>query len=222
MTVTEFNREFDILYNNIMSNMAPGLDEYEKSVFLTQAQEAVVTQLYDGTLGDGFESKELNRRYLANLIKKATVSSPTSTNVGQFLEYDIAIASDVLVLIAEQAKIASSDCCNSTKIVNVVPIKYDELNKIMNNPFRRPNNNKVLRLDKDSHDVYIISKRQVSQYIYEYLAKPAPIVLANLGTLSVDGVSTPQTSALDSSLHRTILKYAVQLAAASWASNNKS
>lgn len=35
MNNKEFSREFDILYNNIMSNSAPGLNEYEKSVFLT-------------------------------------------------------------------------------------------------------------------------------------------------------------------------------------------
>jgi hypothetical protein len=37
MTNQEFINEFDILYNNIMSNQAPGLDEYEKSVYLTLA-----------------------------------------------------------------------------------------------------------------------------------------------------------------------------------------
>lgn len=37
MTLTEFNATFDIIYNNLFSNQAPGLDEYEKSVFLTNA-----------------------------------------------------------------------------------------------------------------------------------------------------------------------------------------
>ena len=37
MTTPEFSNEFDVLYNNIMSNAAPGLNEYEKSVFLTKA-----------------------------------------------------------------------------------------------------------------------------------------------------------------------------------------
>lgn len=32
----EFSDEFDVLYNNISSNQAPGLDEYEKSLFLTR------------------------------------------------------------------------------------------------------------------------------------------------------------------------------------------
>lgn len=35
MTLEEFSNEFDILYNNITSNQAPPLDEYEKSVLLT-------------------------------------------------------------------------------------------------------------------------------------------------------------------------------------------
>lgn len=33
----EFSNEFDVLYNSITSNQAPGIDEYEKSVFLTEA-----------------------------------------------------------------------------------------------------------------------------------------------------------------------------------------
>lgn len=48
MTLKEFSNEFDVLYNNIMSNAAPGLNEYEKSVFLTQAQEELVVNLYSG------------------------------------------------------------------------------------------------------------------------------------------------------------------------------
>ena len=46
MTNKEFSYEFDILYNNIMSNQAPGLDDYEKSVFLTKAQEEIIINYY--------------------------------------------------------------------------------------------------------------------------------------------------------------------------------
>ena len=64
MTVEEFSREFDILYNNIMSNAAPGIDEYEKSVFLTKAQESVVIAIYDGS----FEGSENYREDLGALV----------------------------------------------------------------------------------------------------------------------------------------------------------
>ena len=37
MTVEEMDNMFDVLYNNITSNQAPGLNAYEKSVFLTKA-----------------------------------------------------------------------------------------------------------------------------------------------------------------------------------------
>lgn len=43
----EFSNEFDVLYNNIMSNAAPGLNEYEKSVFLTKGQEEIVKNYFN-------------------------------------------------------------------------------------------------------------------------------------------------------------------------------
>ena len=47
MTLEEFNTNFDLLYNNIASNQAPGLDEYEKSVFLTNAQLELVKNYFN-------------------------------------------------------------------------------------------------------------------------------------------------------------------------------
>lgn len=248
MTAEEFNREFDLLYNNVMSDMAPGLDGYEKSVFLTLAQEEVVRQLYSGTIGDGFESSELNRRYLANLIKQKVVSSSDSDfpsvgngrlkTIAGYHWYTIPTESVLMLLIAEQAECEDNGCCNSavqTKILNVQPVKYDEINKVLNNPFRRPNRNQALRADTKSQEVLIITPSPLTKYTYEYLKKPEPIIVEDLtgytdaigNTLSIDGKQAVtniggQGSELDSSLHRTILKYAVQLASASWASNNKS
>ena len=71
MTKEEMSVEFDLLYNNIMSNLAPGLDNYEKSRFLTMAQEAIVREYYNGIspLSNSFEKNEAMRRSLANLIK---------------------------------------------------------------------------------------------------------------------------------------------------------
>ena len=46
MTIEEFSNEFDVLYNNITSNQAPGLDEYEKSVFLTKAQDDIIKRYF--------------------------------------------------------------------------------------------------------------------------------------------------------------------------------
>ena len=48
MTKDEFSQEFDILYNNVSSNQAPGLTEYEKSVFLTKAQDEIIKNYFTG------------------------------------------------------------------------------------------------------------------------------------------------------------------------------
>lgn len=101
-------------------------------------------------------------------------------------------------------------------------MKYDEINKVLENPFRRPNNRQVLRMDTDTTHVKLISKAIVRNYEYDWLQKPAPIIVSDLPAgFSINGVSTAQASTLDESTHRPIIKYAVQLAAASWASNNK-
>lgn len=61
MTNLEFSNEFDVLYNNITSNQAPGLNEYEKSVFLTKAQDEIVKSYFNpksNKLQDGFDGSE--------------------------------------------------------------------------------------------------------------------------------------------------------------------
>lgn len=234
MNITELSNTFDLYWNNIMSNMAPNLDEYEKSEFLTRAQEELVVKLY---ASDGFENTELNRRYLSSLLANASIIPVPECQDNSFKDvivykmennsplYNTALNSDLLVLISEQAEILNSKCCDTKTTVNVVPIKYDELNKVIQNPYKRPNNHKVLRVDKNINEIYIITdtKNALSKYYYEYLKKPTPIVLIDLSqtALSIDGVNTPTGSILHPSLHRTLVQYAAQLAKISWESNNK-
>ena len=37
MTIREMSEEFDLIYNQVNSNQAPGIDEFEKSQFMTKA-----------------------------------------------------------------------------------------------------------------------------------------------------------------------------------------
>lgn len=47
MKAEEFSNNFDVLYNSITSNQAPSLDEYEKSIFLTEAQYEILLSYFD-------------------------------------------------------------------------------------------------------------------------------------------------------------------------------
>ena len=85
MTCEEFSNEFDILYNNVMSNQAPGLDEYEKSVFLTRAQDDIVKRYFtpkgnkdfegfDSSLKRNVDFSTLYRKYIYKYLSDSEVN----------------------------------------------------------------------------------------------------------------------------------------------------
>lgn len=76
MTTSEFSNEFDVLYNNIMSNQAPGLDEYEKSVFLTKAQNEILKNYLNpkgNKYQEGFDGNRKRQVDFSNITKTAPV-----------------------------------------------------------------------------------------------------------------------------------------------------
>lgn len=213
MTNPEFSIEFDILYNNISSNKAPGLNEYEKSVFLTKAQEQIVTELYSGRNNtySSFEETEELRRYLSSLI--VTTGCPTYSEEDKELikitnnSMLFVIPENVLFLVKEVI------VSNNYSEIDVYPVSQDELSKTLKNPFRGPSNNRALRLDVGTNIVEVIYPSIISTYKVRYIRKPNPIILTDLeDDLSINGVAEESECELDSSLHRTILDRAVALA----------
>ena len=77
MTNQEFSNEFDVLYNNIASNQAPGLNEYEKSVFLTKAQNEIVKNYFtDRKNGNKYEQGfEGSQKRFIDFSKLVTVNN---------------------------------------------------------------------------------------------------------------------------------------------------
>lgn len=208
MTNSEFSNEFDILYNNIMNDQAPGLNEYEKSVFLTKAQEEILIELYTGRgpLQTSFEESEELRRYLSPLVKEKTLTSTSGSSI-----YDTStvynVDDDILFIIYEKAKVGN-------KRVKVYPVKHDELDKILNNPFRGPSNSRVLRLNYDNKIELLSKSRDVTEYIIRYIKRPNPIILDGISNteLTLDNDNKPSTSEMDALLHRKIVERAVVLA----------
>ena len=210
MSNQEFSIEFDILYNNISSNKAPGLNDYEKSVFLTKAQEDIITELYSGrnTTYNSFEETEEQRRYLNSLIwTEECESINDSVKLTSAKSYVFSLPYDVMFITYEVATIDGKE-------VSVYPVSQDELSKIIKNPFRGPSKNRVLRLDTTSNLVELISNYNIDNYKIRYVKKPNPIILTSLedDSLSINGTCIESECELDSSLHRTILDRAVALA----------
>lgn len=215
MTNDEFSIEFDVLYNNMMSNKAPGLNEYEKSVCLTQAQEAIVSSLYGGESAQiSFEDTEEIRRALGALVKTKIISSKQEGCTGLVRESSFYKLPEGLWFITyEEVNISSSSPCTDDIILPVIPVTQDEFYKIYKNPFRTSNNRRVLRLDYSKDIVELVSSYDINTYLVRYIEKPEPIILEDLEFgMSIDGISGKTECKLSSSIHRIILKEAVNIA----------
>jgi len=227
MTTQEFSNSFDTLLNSYARKASYGdsssyqdinLDEYEKSLFLTEAQEQLVLTYYNGknsTL-DSFEKTEELRRYLSNLVHTAEVS-PEENSEESLLTSNSQIFSlpdDLWFITYEAAKLgSSSDNCVNEKLIQVVPVTQDDLHRVLENPFKSFGFRRVLRLDITDNKVELISKYSISKYIVRYISKVNPIILVDLPNgLSIDGRIKARTSDLHEALHKAILELAVRLA----------
>lgn len=238
MTTEEFSDAFDTLVNSAANvdnfgsiDSTLKFDEYEKSYFLTKAQEEVVRELYTGKnrFGESFEKTEELRRLLNDLI--VTHKQPLSEENYNDLaltdkSYFVPILDNVMYIIYEAVRLKddSLGCYNGT-VINVQPITHDEYNKIKDNPFRGPTRYKALRLDtndtkitdedvQSTNYVEIISKYTCDEYIARYIKKLNPIILVDLnGTnVSIDGHTEKHDCELNSILHEYILERAVDMA----------
>lgn len=82
MSVEEMDNMFDVLYNNITSNQAPGLNAYEKSVFLTKGQDEIMKNYFNpkskgNNTQEGFDGSAKRQVDFSMLTTVATTSSTT-------------------------------------------------------------------------------------------------------------------------------------------------
>lgn len=244
MTNSEFSNEFDILYNSIATNAAPAIDVYEKSVYLTKAQEELVKNYFNpkgNKYQDGFENSSKRRNDLSQLVKGYNSKFSEQIN-NNFKQYSISdeskffkIPKSVFLIIQESAKIV---CDDSITLINeegeipfikvsVKPETYDEYNIIKKNPFKKADKGKVIRLDYSSEGldyiiVELLNPFSIIEYNVRYVKYPSPIILDNLSTgfpgenLSINGEASSTPCKLNDSMHREILDRAVELALADY------
>lgn len=228
MTTTEMNNEFDIHYNSIASQSAPGLDVYEKSVFLSKAQLEIIKNYYDALSNrkqKGFESTEKRRTDLKELIKDYKTGTSFSSSIGIHLSSRFFnLPSDTFLIVNERVKVTSSDCFNNSTI-DVKPVTYDEFNIQIKNPFKTPDGSIAWRLDisdiNNNKVVEIVSPYNVTgslEYQLRYIKYPKPIILKDLSTefpgesISIDGVTAQTACQLSEEIQREIIDRAVEIA----------
>ena len=230
MTNPELSNEFDVLYNNITSNQAPGLDEYEKSVFLTRGQDDVLKAYFDPRTNkpqqgyDGSEIRQIDfsmvtvvKDYTENSFA-AAVFDPRTNNKS------VALEKDILMPINEQLTVTRD---GTTEYLQVIPIMYDEYRRLMSKPYKRPIKYQAWRLMNTSGgvnraDLIVGPNDTLVKYSMRYVKRPRAIILSDLEGVTLDGQTQAQTCELDPILHPEILQRAVELAKAAYIGNLES
>lgn len=159
MTTQEFSNEFDVLYNNIMSNQAPGLDEYEKSIFLTKAQEELVRDYFNSRNvknAQGFDDNQKRQYDFSTLLSSITLPDFIDTymalSVLNLVIYNTIFDSRAKIYIAPSdlfLVINESIEDSAKRRYSVLPISYDEYNRLMLKPYGFPLKRQAWRIISD-------------------------------------------------------------------------
>lgn len=224
MNCAEFSDAFDTLvssyrrfkdFDNKENLDSVEFNEYEKSLYLTKAQEELVTALYNGrnSSGESFESTEELRRYLSNIVKEARLAPISNSNgliigIGSSSKF-FTLPSDCWYITYENVTVDGLNC-DSLNPMDVYPVTQDDYNKTRRNPFRGANDRRALRLDLADGVIEIVSKYAVTSYYLRYLRRPKPIVLKDMpNDLTIEGEGTKTECELHEALHQKILERAV-------------
>lgn len=216
----EFDNELFKLYETGVTPTPIQLNEYEKSVYLTKAQEAIVDSLYAE-----YDSTELVRRQLHNLVYVNSIDITNDiykSDIMGYTQYRILCstlytASTSIKAILNEYVTLTTSCGDS--MLYVTPVKQDELIKILGNPFRTANDNRALRIEDrylNANTLKLICKsfEEVQNITYNvvYLRNPKPIILEDLRNITINDASKQSTSIdLSEDLHKKIIEIAVSM-----------
>lgn len=221
MTTEEFSNEFDILLNSYANTQEFGntpnlleFNEYEKSIFLTKAQEQLVEDYYKGTSSYSFEQSEEMRRSLEALVVTTKLNKHI-TNTTSISSNSIIykLPEDLWFITYESATYNTDQECLNLLNPLVSPVSQDEFYNTNRNPFRGPSDKRILRLDVGVNQIELVSLYPIKEYIIRYIKKPSPIILVDLpDNITINNIHNKTECELNTLVHRTILDRAVQLA----------
>lgn len=196
MTTQEFSNTFDTLLNSYNTQSQFGeqaskreivLDEYEKSVLLTQAQDIIVKSYFDGTLnqqGQGFDDSTRRQMDFSSLIKIAELAplDPSEAQVQIFDDRGIVYplprkvvddveiegTTDVLFILNEKL---TQVCTKGQQRVEqwrkdfvIVPISYKEYDREMSKPYAQPLKKQAWRLFQNQATGFDINSELIPRF----------------------------------------------------------
>lgn len=230
MTNQEFSDSLSTLLNSYSTQAGFGeqasqreivLDEYEKSVILTQAQDIIVKSYFDSSLNSenkGFDDSTKRQVDFSSLIKVVQLQQSS----GDYEKFDdrgiiFELPKNTLFILNESLK------TNDSNYV-IVPINYKEYDRLMSKPYAQPLKKQAWRLIQNNTTGFDIMSELIPRwdinddnivYKLRYVRRPAPIILVDLPDgLEIDGKTEATECELNPVIHHEILNKAMEIAIA--------
>lgn len=233
MTIEDFSNEFDVLMNswtfpiqqgNAMSPVA--LNEYEKSIYLTRAQDDIIKSYFSPALNAQREGLGTSRKRdidFSNIIITKSLAKYDGGDITKFNDNG-----ELFKFPSEEILLYLNEACTATKggtqvTLTVVPLSQDEYERVTLRPYRFPYKRQAWRLihsntDGTSSAIEVIPGFGYTDVSYKcrYVRYPSPIILEDLSGsgLEIRGESGTSECELSEEIHTEILARAVELAKA--------
>jgi hypothetical protein len=217
VTRSQFLDEFLIRMDKVSTLGLPGFEPNEVAILATQAQEELVIEKLSPKTNrkkEGFEDTEKRTQDLGELVRHTNITnfSPSTLDNG----YVIQLPNSLLInsndysnvhwfTIRERVFLNKKDCNGKDLSCRVRICSHQELEELLEDPFNKPNEHRVLRLRSENRTYDIITDGTIPiRYSFSYIRKPEPIVLTSNMNNNV--------STLADHVHRELLEKTLTLA----------
>lgn len=248
MTNEEFSNTFDTMLSTYQHVAQVGeqasiadvtLDEFEKSIFLTQAQDQIVKTYFERQLnssGEGFDDStrrqlDYNKLITTSTIRALKTRDEAFSERGVVLDFSDSVFGTYTDTETGQVYLKSPLFIINERVATkdgqsyvIVPINYKDYDRMQSRAYNEPLKRQAWRLFETdvstlNTSVELILRSDAAdfdKYVIRYIRRPRPIVLVDLSdidnSLSIEGVSKITQCELNPGIHNEILQLAVQLA----------
>lgn len=212
----EFKDQFEVLYQSA-SEIAPDINSYEISLFLTKAVDKIVTDSIPS-----IDTNEASRQLLQPLV----VTNKVSKSMQVVSEYADISKTKFYYDKEDRYNLRVNVVTNSCKgYIKVVTDKLDYIEETIANPFKRPNKRRVIKVMGGEDElgkfdfIYHSADVKITEITTTYVKDNNPIIVENfkddpncIGDETIKGKNTITNTELPISTYPLILELAVGFA----------
>lgn len=189
MTSQEMQYSFEIKFG-VFHTLEKPFTSTDIALFLNKAQKIFVNNRYSnliGNRGEYFESSEKARTELGSLIKNYNTGTfDTSDSALHSSAVFVSLPSDYLYAIKEMCVVSYTDCnsTTATATARILPIRHDEYQMKIDDPFSKPDKKTVWRMDygitgSKKHELFHGALHTITSYSLRYLKQGTDIDIIN-------------------------------------------